>query len=81
MLENAIRFQTRILPNHRIEISVPELQVGQVAEVIVIKPKKPESKYGSVLEFLDSLPPGPRLFKTPKEVDEYLQEERNSWDR
>ncbi len=81
-MKNAICFQTRILPNHRIEISDPELEVGQVAEVIVITSKKPESKYGSVLEFLDSLPagPSPRAFKTWEEYEKHLQEERNSWD-
>lgn len=34
----------------------------------------------SALELLDSLPPG-GLFQTPAEVDQYLREERDSWER
>ena len=35
----------------------------------------------SVLDLLDTLPAGGRLLKSPAEVDAYLQEERDSWDR
>jgi hypothetical protein len=41
----------------------------------------PSSQRRSMLELLESLPPGPRLFKTPEEADRYIQEERDSWDR
>lgn len=34
-----------------------------------------------MIEFLKTLPPPPLVFKMPAEVDEYLQEERNAWDR
>jgi hypothetical protein len=38
-------------------------------------------KWGrSVLDIIESAP-GQRLFKTAEEVDAYLEEERNSWDR
>jgi len=33
----------------------------------------------SAIDLLDSLP-GQRLFKTAEEADQYLQEERGSWD-
>jgi hypothetical protein len=35
----------------------------------------------SVLDLLDVLPAGGSLLKTPAEADEYLREERDSWDR
>ena len=35
----------------------------------------------SILEILDSRPPGSGLFKTSAEVDEYLRQERDSWER
>jgi hypothetical protein len=34
----------------------------------------------SVIDILQELP-GQQVFKTPQEVDRYLQEERNAWER
>jgi hypothetical protein len=34
----------------------------------------------SMLDFVESLPAGPRLFKTSEEADAYLEQERDSWD-
>ena len=39
-----------------------------------------ESPDRSVVDVLDEAP-GHRLFKTGKEVDDYIKEERASWDR
>ena len=57
------------------------LPEGVKVEVIVLVPEKPASQFGSALEFLESLPPGPRAFKTWEEYEQFLREERNSWDR
>jgi hypothetical protein len=35
----------------------------------------------SVLEFLESLPPGPRAFKTWEEYEQHLREEKDAWER
>ena len=59
-----LRMETTILPGHRLEISVPELPEGVKVEVIVVLPEKPQPQFGSALEFLESLPAGPRAFKT-----------------
>jgi hypothetical protein len=56
------------------------LPEGTKAEVIVVAPKKLATRFGSALEFLESLPPGPRAFKTWEEYERFLREERNSWD-
>ncbi|NES21799.1 MAG: helix-turn-helix transcriptional regulator [Symploca sp. SIO3E6] len=40
------------------------------------KEKKP---HYSTIDILDELP-GQRLFKTPEEADQYLQEERSKWE-
>jgi hypothetical protein len=40
----------------------------------------PPAPRRSALELLESLPPG-GLFKISAEVDRYLQEERDSWER
>jgi hypothetical protein len=39
-----------------------------------------ETKRQSALDILDELPGG-RIFKTADEVDAYLREERDSWER
>ena len=35
----------------------------------------------SMLEFLESLPPGPRAFPTWEEYERHLQEEKDAWER
>lgn len=57
------------------------LPEGAKVEVIVVIPDRPARQFGSALEFLESLPPGPRAFKTWEEYERFLREGRNSWDR
>ena len=80
-MQAAFRTETTILPGHRLEVTDPQLPEGVKVEVIVVLPERTLPVRQSMLEFLATLPPGPLLFKTPREVDSYLQEERNSWDR
>ena len=35
----------------------------------------------SMLEFLESLPPGPRAFQTWEDYEQHLREEKNAWER
>jgi hypothetical protein len=78
---NAVRIETTVLPGHRLEISDPELPEGVKVEVIVVVPEKPKTQTVSMLEFLESLPPGPRAFPTWEEYERHLREERDSWER
>ena len=73
--------QTIVLPGHRLEVSAPELPEGAKVEVIVVLPEDLQPRFRSALEFLQSLPPGPRAFKSWDEYERHLQEERNSWER
>ncbi len=57
------------------------LPEGAKVEVVAILPETPQPKFSSALDFLESLPPGPRAFKTWEEYEQHLREERNSWDR
>jgi hypothetical protein len=79
-MPTTLRKETTILPGHRLEISDPEFPEGARVEVIVVLPEKPTA-VPSMLEFLATLPPGPLLFQTPEEANQYLREERDSWDR
>jgi hypothetical protein len=80
-MQSALRLEATVLPGHRLEISAPELPEGARVEVIVVLPEKPERQFGSALEFLESLPPGPRLFPTWEEYERFLQEEKDAWER
>lgn len=76
-----MRIETTVLPGHRLEVVAPELPEGAKVEVIVVLPEKKEPQFGSALEFLESLPPGPRAFKTWDEYEQHLREEKDAWDR
>jgi hypothetical protein len=80
-MQTTLRLETTVLPGHRLEISDPELPEGATVEVIVVLPKASEPRRISMLEFLESLPPGPRAFKTWEEYDKHLREEKDAWDR
>ncbi len=80
-MQSTLRLETTVLPGHRLEVSAPELPEGAKVEVIVILPEKPQPQFDSALEFLESLPPGPRAFKTWDEYEQHLREEKDSWER
>jgi len=80
-MQTALRMETTVLPGHRLEISAPELPEGAKVEVIVVLPEKSQPQFASALEFLESLPPGPRAFPTWEEYERHLREEKESWDR
>ena len=81
-MQSALHTTTRVLPGNRIEVTSPQLQEGQTVDVFVVATDKPltQRKQG-LMEFLDSLPPGPRMADTWEELERKIQEERDSWDR
>jgi len=80
-MEPTLRVETTVLPGHRIEIGAPQLAEGTKVEVIVVVPQERPAQAASALDFLDSLPPGPRAFKSWEQYESHLQEERDSWER
>lgn len=83
-MSTTVRREAVVGPDGKIEINVPELQPGQHVTV-TIQPEQtaseapPEEKI-SMYDFIKDLPGG-RLFKSAEEVDEYLRQERDSWER
>lgn len=82
-MDSAYSTTTTVLPGNRIEFSSPNLKVGDRVEVVVT-PAAPVSiadKSGpSIFEIIAALK-GHRLFESAEEVDRYINEERDSWDR
>jgi len=67
-------------PDGTIEIQAPELAPGQKVKVIVEVEGTPPTGGRHVIDIVENLP-GHRQFRTAEEVDEYIREERDSWDR
>ena len=80
-LRAALHVTTRVLPGNKIEITAPELVEGQAVEVFLVLPRAAGAPRRSLLEFIESLPPGPRSAPTWEEFERQFQEERDSWDR
>lgn len=79
---STVHINTHVLPGKRIEVSADDLQVGQNVRV-TIEPIVEEQTTGrrGLIEFLDSLPPGPRSASSWEELERQLREERDAWDR
>ena len=77
-MQKAIHVRTTVLPGGKVEIVDKELSVGE--EVVVVISPAPTASVRSAWQII-SEGPGQRLFKTAKEVDDYLAEEKASWER
>ena len=77
-MQKSLHIKTTVQPGGKVEVASPELEVGQTVDVVVTRSASTERR--SVVDILADAP-GQRLFKTAKEVDDYIKEERASWDR
>ena len=77
-MQQALHVRTTVQPGGKIEIVDQDLPVGEDVEVFVRRCTP--SVRRSVVDILAEAP-GQRLFKTGKDVDDYIKEERASWDR
>ena len=80
-MQSVLNLEAIVLPGHRLEVSTPDLPEGTRVRVIVLAPPDPALAHRSALDFLNSLPAGPRACATWEEYETSLEEERNSWDR
>ena len=77
-MQKALHIRTTVQPGGKVEIVDQELQEGENVDVIISP--APTASTRSAWQII-SEGPEQRLFKTAKEVDDYLAEERASWDR
>ena len=78
---DALHITARVQSGSKIEISAPGLEEGQEVDVYLVPRPSEAPSRPSLLEFLDSLPSGPRSAATWDEVERRFQEERDAWDR
>jgi hypothetical protein len=79
-MQNALHIKTTVLPGQRIEITAPLLNEGDAIDVFLVLPTPSSRGSRAALEIIRRLH-GRRLFETAGDVDRYLDEERDSWDR
>ena len=77
-MQKTLHIKTTVQPGGKVEIVSPELEAGQTVDVVVVRSSPAERR--SAVDILAEAP-GQRLFKTAKDVDDYIKEERASWDR
>ena len=76
-----LHLRATVQPGGKIEIESPDLPVGEDVDVTISPTKKPgESGKRSIVDILAEAP-GHLVFKSAKDVDDYIREERASWDR
>jgi hypothetical protein len=73
-----LQFDTVVLPGNRVEVRSPELPEGQLAKVTIVV-DQPSLVKRPLEEILAGYKGG--QFKTAEEVDAYIREERESWDK
>jgi hypothetical protein len=79
--QTALHITTRVQAGNKIEFTAPGLVEGEAVEVFLVLPRTAESPRRPMLEFIETLPTGPRSYPTWEEFERQFQEERDSWDR
>ena len=77
-MQKALHIRTPVQSGAKVEIASPDLEAGQMVDVVVSPALASSTR--SAWQILSEAP-GQRLFKSAKEVDDHLAEERASWDR
>jgi hypothetical protein len=79
-MESALHVSTTVLRGNKIEIEAPGLKEGDPVDVFVFPAESAQSPRTSALDIIESLK-GHRLFPSVEDVDRYLRQEREAWDR
>ena len=77
-MQKALHVRTTVMQGGKIEIVDQELMEGENVDVVISPAPTPSAR--SAWQII-SEGPGQRLFKTAKEVDDYIADERASWNR
>jgi hypothetical protein len=80
VLGAARKINTTVQAGGRIEVRAPDLPLGQPVEVIIRLAHEQPNGRRSIVDILAECPGG-LLFKTPEDVDAYIRQERESWER
>jgi hypothetical protein len=79
-MSQSIHIKTKVIAGPKIEIPTPDHEDGDQVDVILVFPAKGQHHKRSIREIVASRNE-PRIFETADEVDEFLRQERASWNR
>ncbi len=79
-MQAAMKVTTTVQLGGRIEIADPQLPTGKSVDVIVLFPQEADVSRRSVVDVLAEAP-GHLAFHSAEEVDAYVREERDAWER
>ena len=79
-MQSALRLTTLVQPGGKIQFEDGQLQPGQSVEVIVLLPPPQSTGRRSVLDILADAP-GHLAFQSAADVESYLREEHDAWER
>lgn len=78
----AIRARTTVRAGGIVEVKSPELVAGDEVDVLVVPAADADpAARRPAADILASLPPEARQFASAADIDRYLNEERDGWDR
>ena len=77
-MQKVLHRKATVQPGGKIEIVDGDLQAGEHVDVVISPALEPSPR--SAWQII-SASPGQRVFKSAKEVDDFLAEERASWER
>ena len=79
-MQTAVKVTATVQFGGKIEIADPQLPAGRPVDVIVLFPQEADVSRRSVMDVLAEAP-GHLAFHSAEEVDAYINEERDEWDR
>ncbi len=79
-MQTAVKMTATVQFGGRIEIADPQLPAGKSVDVIVLFPQEADVSRRSVVDVLAEAP-GHLAFHSAEEVDAYVREERDAWER
>lgn len=79
-MQTAVKVTTTVQSGGKIEIADPQLPPGKPVDVIVLFPPEADVSRRSVVDVLAETP-GQLAFHNAEEVDAYIREERDAWER
>lgn len=77
---NAIKQQIIVKPGGVIELTLPELSEGAIVEVIVLFQDSSELAKETARSLTSLIGSAPGSFATPEEADQFIRQERDTWD-
>lgn len=79
-MQTALRLTGTVQPGGRVEVSSPQLPSGKTVDIIVLFPPEADAARRSITDVLAEAP-GRLAFQTAEDVDAYIREERDTWER